>query len=92
MSWKQRLLELALAGGLITGGLGCGDSMGHVPACNANPDPCCREPDGTECHDAKAACAARNGVYAGPFVCLGPDGGNLDDTDGGPDGGGLQNP
>jgi hypothetical protein len=63
MSWRRRLRDIAVAGGLagcttqaISGGTsGSGGNGGHggatssatgvggdpIPACNANPDPCC---------------------------------------------------
>ena len=48
MSWKRRILELTLAGGLATGAAGCPDGP-HIPLCNANPDPCCSMPDSAAC-------------------------------------------
>jgi hypothetical protein len=49
MSWKRRILELSLAGGMLAGA-GCGNS-GPTFLCNANPDPCCSAPDSQACHD-----------------------------------------
>jgi hypothetical protein len=37
VSWKRRILELSLAGGLIAGAGGCGDNGPNIPLCNANP-------------------------------------------------------
>ncbi len=45
MSWKTRLPELALAGGLLAGASG----GPKIPACNANSAPCCSDPDGGDC-------------------------------------------
>ena len=47
--WKRRLFELAIAGGLAAG-TGCGPG---IFACNANPDPCCSEPQSQACADYK---------------------------------------
>ena len=52
MSWKKRILELSLAGGLAASA-GCGDTGPHIPVCNANPDPCCAQPDSQACIDYK---------------------------------------
>jgi hypothetical protein len=50
MSWKRRILELTLAGGIVAGaGSGCSDSTPKIPLCNANPDPCCSMPDSAAC-------------------------------------------
>lgn len=78
MGWKQRLTELALAGGLIAT-TGCPSA--YPPACNASPDPCCYDPhsaacqarDACEMHPTATCCAENNNrfVVAG---CL-PDGG-----------------
>jgi hypothetical protein len=65
MSWKRRLAELTLAGGLVTAGgcfspevnydagapETCAIQTGPNGVCNANPDPCC-------CALDMAACAA----------------------------------
>jgi len=53
MSWKQRFLELSLAGGMIavTSAAGCGDNGPTIPVCNANPDPCCAQPNSQACYD-----------------------------------------
>jgi hypothetical protein len=50
MSWKRRILELTLAGGLLAGAAGCDDGP-HIPLCNANPDPCCADPNSQACYD-----------------------------------------
>ncbi|MBS2022427.1 MAG: hypothetical protein JST92_08455 [Deltaproteobacteria bacterium] len=47
MGWKERLRELAVAGGLVAAGASCGGSA--IPACNANPDPCCSAPQSSAC-------------------------------------------
>ena len=49
MSWKRRILELTLAGGLLAAGAGGCDDGPTVPLCNANPDPCCLHPDSDAC-------------------------------------------
>jgi hypothetical protein len=49
MSWKRRLIELTVAGGLCSTS-GCGPFFG----CNANPDPCC----GISDTQAKTQCEA----------------------------------
>ncbi len=52
MSWKRRLLELSLAGGMLAvAGGGCGDNGPKIPLCNANPDPCCAQPESQACYD-----------------------------------------
>lgn len=51
MSWKRRLLELSLAGGMLAATAGCGDNGPNVPICNANPDPCCSQPQSQACYD-----------------------------------------
>jgi hypothetical protein len=48
--WKKRLVELALAGGMAAAISGCGPD---VPLCNANPDPCCYDPQSSACLDSK---------------------------------------
>jgi hypothetical protein len=48
MSWKRRLIELTIAGGLLASG--CSDGP-TIPVCNANPDPCCSAPDSQACID-----------------------------------------
>ena len=54
MSWKRRILELSLAGGLLATAGGCGGDGGPViPLCNANPDPCCSQPNSQACTDYK---------------------------------------
>jgi hypothetical protein len=50
MSWKRRILELSLAGGMLAAA-GCGDNGPGIPICNANPDPCCSQPDSQACVD-----------------------------------------
>jgi hypothetical protein len=64
MSWKRRILELTLAGGVFALG-GCGDdttSGGNIDAfiCNANPDPCCSAPNSQACLDSKRDLGARD--------------------------------
>ena len=56
MSWKRRLLELSLAGGMVavTATAGCGDGP-NIPLCNANPDPCCAQPNSQACYDYQHA-------------------------------------
>ena len=51
MSWKRRILELSLAGGLLGAAGGCGDTGSNIPLCNANPDPCCSQPSSQACYD-----------------------------------------
>jgi hypothetical protein len=48
MTWRERLLGLALAGGLIAS---CEGTQPQIPGgpCNANPDPCCSDPNGIAC-------------------------------------------
>jgi hypothetical protein len=48
--WKQRLLEIALAGGLAAAAAGCGD---NVPPCNGNSDPCCLDQNSQACLNSK---------------------------------------
>lgn len=57
MSWQRRLAELAAAGGLALTSAGC---PAVIPGgtCNANPDPCCSQPDGPAC-TAQMACIAQ---------------------------------
>jgi hypothetical protein len=49
MSWKRRILELTLAGGVLASSAGCDN--GFIPSCNANPDPCCSDPNSQACID-----------------------------------------
>ncbi|HEX8952249.1 MAG TPA: hypothetical protein VF997_09000 [Polyangia bacterium] len=54
MSWKRRLLELSLAGGMLAAAGGCDHTpttVGPIPLCNANPDPCCSQPQSQACYD-----------------------------------------
>lgn len=85
MGWQQRIAELALAGGTLIGQLGCGDHA--IPACNANPDPCCSDPSGSVCATVtreRQECAAAGGTYfVGGRVCELPDGGSFSLPDGG---------
>jgi hypothetical protein len=64
MTWKDRLICFGLAGGALaaTGASlsGCG-----VPACNANPDPCCSAPHSKACRDSKADAGASGGSDPG---------------------------
>ncbi len=53
MSWRARLAEIAIAGGMVSG---CGSGI-PGGSCNANPDPCCPQPDGPACQ-AQLACEA----------------------------------
>ena len=61
MGWRQRLAELVLVGAAA-----CDSSSGavlpdvNIPACNANPDPCCLMP-GTALCNAYTACATDGG-------------------------------
>jgi len=59
MSWQRRLAELAAAGGLAVATTGC---PAVIPGgtCNANPDPCCSQPDGPACMAQMACIAAPN--------------------------------
>jgi len=90
MSWRQRLRQMTLAGGVLSaascggnGILGLGPSF---PCGNANPDPCiCGRPAAdpeakAEC-DIKTACEAKGGIYTLTFT----DGGQQPtcETDGG---------
>lgn len=85
MGWRQRLLEIALAGGLAAGAAGCPSGF-NPPACNASPDPCCSDPHGAACqsrdacevHPTATCCAESNNRFI-VHGCL-PDGG----VDGGP--------
>jgi hypothetical protein len=55
VGWRRRLVELAAAGGVLASG-GC--FFDSTPTCNANPDPCCSEPDGPVCAKQHACLAA----------------------------------
>jgi hypothetical protein len=60
MGWKQRLQQLVLAGGTVA-------LANCQNCCNANPDPCCRAPEGERCK-VRSQCEA-NGegwTYSGP--------------------------
>ncbi len=61
MSWKRRILEIVLAGGTLAG---CSDTVVNTDmaiqdmsggdmtfsfTCNANPDPCCANPQLPQC-------------------------------------------
>jgi hypothetical protein len=84
MAWKDRLRDLALAGGLAAGLSACSGDGTDIFLCNANPDPCCARPDSTDCAQWNA-CIAAGGVGrytpAGPLgstsqpECFAPDGG-----------------
>lgn len=56
MMWQTRFLALVAAGGLVAVTSGCGSDPPDNPStmkCNANPDPCCLEPDGAACKARK---------------------------------------
>jgi hypothetical protein len=83
MSWKRRLVELALAGGALAG---CGSptttpqDLGFNPdifACNANPDPCCSDRQPTLCA-AKMQCLGKGGQWSNTQGCYDLDGGTHD--------------
>jgi hypothetical protein len=57
MDWRRRLRDIGRAGGLATVAMTMSGCIGCTPACNANPDPCCREPMGAACMDEKACLA-----------------------------------
>jgi hypothetical protein len=46
LDWQKRLAELLIAGGSL---MVAGCSHGPSFACNANPDPCCSEPNSQAC-------------------------------------------
>jgi hypothetical protein len=65
VNWRRRLRDLGRAGGTVAVAVtmaGCGTGL---IVCNANPDPCCREPQGVACKDEKACLA--NGGQLGFF-------------------------
>src|SRR5438445_6381837 len=59
MHWRQRLVQIGLAGGLLA--QACGDNPSDAPRpdgsspapgagrCNGNPDPCCVNPESPAC-------------------------------------------
>jgi hypothetical protein len=84
MGWQRRILELTLAGGALLGSTGC--PWNGAFTCNANPDPCCSQPDGSVCLEVKQEekdCTDMGGSYIVlTRTCELPDGGTI--TDGGP--------
>ena len=85
MGWQRRIVELAAAGGILAGSTAC-PWNGPIFTCNANPDPCCSQPDGAVCLEVKQEeqdCVQLGGTYElGLRTCSLPDGGTLD-ADGG---------
>jgi hypothetical protein len=75
MAWRERLRELALAGGALAIG-GCSSGF---PCGNANPDPCiCGRPDSDpvakmQC-EQKRACVADGGTWDPYTASDGPGG------------------
>ena len=60
MGWKQRLQQLILAGGTVA-------LANCQSCCNANPDPCCRAPEGERCKVYSQCEANGEGwTYSGP--------------------------
>jgi hypothetical protein len=57
MGWRERLRDVAHAGGAVAIAATVSGCVGCVPLCNANPDPCCRDSKSAECA-AWNACAA----------------------------------
>ena len=53
MTWRERLIGLAFAGGLAGGLIGGCDDGPKIPLCNASPDPCCAYPDSQACFDSR---------------------------------------
>lgn len=53
MTWQSRLLSLVAAGGLATVSACSSSSPRDLPRCNANPDPCCSDPEGEACKQYK---------------------------------------
>lgn len=73
MDWRKRLLAIAVAGGggvaIVTAGCAGGGT------CNANPDPCCKIPEGQKCQP-RDDCEADGGTWAFGGQCIleaGPD-------------------
>ena len=79
MDWRRRLLELTLAGGTLAL-TGCPFVGGGT--CNANPDPCCNNPNGTLCSQ-KNACVAGGGTWDDSFERCDTDSGTQAGNDAG---------
>jgi hypothetical protein len=62
MTWQRRLIELACAGGALTG---CFYTHDPIPCGNANPDPCIcgRSPPGSEQCIAEQSCRDNGGEW-----------------------------
>jgi hypothetical protein len=56
MSWRERLRALVCAGGSAAV---AASLSGCIGTCNANPDPCCRDPQSEQCAEWKM-CEASN--------------------------------
>ena len=73
MGWRDRILQLTLAGGalsLAACSSGGPSGLPGIPCGNANPDPCiCGRPESDPAAkaacDAKTACEADGGVWTG---------------------------